>query len=69
MKTMNAKTARGAEYYSQDERDEAQDGYEHRISAIKKLAEEQAKGVMDQGKRDAQSVGRGLSNLDELLQK
>jgi tetratricopeptide (TPR) repeat protein len=51
-----------------DERDDAKKEFENKLLFIRKDAKDQARVIMDRARNDATSVGRGLPNLEDLLE-
>ena len=69
LRTMGYMVKRRVETTTEEERADASREYDTRIESIKREAKQHADLVLEQGRRDASSVGQGLPNLDELLGK
>jgi tetratricopeptide (TPR) repeat protein len=64
---MNYRLKGRVETTTADERDDVKKEFDNRMTAIRNDAKQQAKMIMDRARNEASSVGRGLSNLDDLL--
>jgi tetratricopeptide (TPR) repeat protein len=69
LRTMNIVLRRRIETTTAEERSDVTREYDSQVASIRNLAKQQAEAVLEQGRRDAASVGQGLPNLDELLAK
>jgi tetratricopeptide (TPR) repeat protein len=67
MQTMAIKYRGRVETTTEAERSEVEHDYDQKLENIRSLAKRHSQEVLDQGKRDAASVGQGLPNLEDLL--
>lgn len=65
---MNWKLKGRIETTTADERNDAKNEFENKMNFIRKDAKEQARLILDRARSDATMVGRGLPDLDDLLQ-
>jgi tetratricopeptide (TPR) repeat protein len=67
MAQMNVRYKGRVETTTADERADAKNEFDNKMNAIRKDAKDQAKLIMDRARTEATSVGRGLPDLDDLL--